>query len=105
MSPPNTRQAMKNKLKEQQQQEKQRVSPPLSSQSQRSDSRSSSPLNNSNATQATKKQASNGVPIGLNIPNLPSGLTIERINGNKQSAENKVCLVCRAPGNLFFLFL
>lgn len=100
MSPPNTRQAMKNKLKEQQQQEKQRVSPPLSSQSQRSDSRSSSPLSNSNATQAAKKQASNGVPIGLNIPNLPSGLTIERINGNKQSAENKVCLVCRAPGAL-----
>lgn len=79
MSPPNTRQAVKNKMKAEQ-----RTSPPL----HRADSRSSSPVN--------KKT----VPVGLNIPNLPSGLTIERINGNKQSPDNKVCLVCRTAGTV-----
>jgi len=34
------------------------------------------------------------------IPNLPSGLTIERINQARSNADNKVCIECRLTGNL-----
>ncbi|XP_018326931.1 PHD finger protein 21A [Agrilus planipennis] len=80
LSPPNTRQAVKNRNK---------LERSLSSPG-RGDSPPDSPIE-------TSKKLPPSFP---SIPNLPSGLTIERVNPNRSSPEEKHCIVCRSSGNL-----
>ncbi|KAF2883171.1 hypothetical protein ILUMI_23007 [Ignelater luminosus] len=72
LSPPNTRQSAKNRAKAE------RAATPPS----KDNSRATSPVD----------------PTRLPIPNLPVGLTIERVNPNRASPDTKVCVVCRLPG-------
>lgn len=71
ISPPNTRQSARNKNKGE------RISPPPR-----------------NGVEAVKKVL---VPFPA-IPNLPSGLTIERVSPNRSSPDPKVCIACRQSG-------
>lgn len=73
-SPPNTRQSAKNKAKA----ERPATSPG------KDNSRAASPVD----------------PKKLPIPNLPVGLTIERVNPNRASPDSKSCIVCRLTGSL-----
>ncbi|KAF5297342.1 hypothetical protein FQA39_LY12181 [Lamprigera yunnana] len=73
-SPPNTRQSAKNKAKAER-----AVTPPS-----KDNSRATSPVD----------------PKKLPIPNLPVGLTIERVNRSRASPDNKTCIVCRLTGSL-----
>ncbi|KAK4886831.1 hypothetical protein RN001_003102 [Aquatica leii] len=73
-SPPNTRQSAKNKAKAER-----AVTPPS-----KDNSRPGSPID----------------PKKLPIPNLPIGLTIERINPNRSSPDIKSCVVCHLTGSL-----
>ncbi|XP_068907917.1 PHD finger protein 21A-like isoform X3 [Tenebrio molitor] len=75
VSPPNTRQAVRKK--------NERVSPPL-------------PATNGNSS-ASSKSAFVSFPA---IPNLPSGLTIERVSPTSSSPDSKTCVTCRQPGLL-----
>lgn len=74
-SPPNTRQSVKNKKLE-------RTSPPL-----KNNSRPDSP-----------EELSKKVSPFPSIPNLPSGLTIERVG---PGFESKVCIECKLSGKIF----
>lgn len=76
ISPPNTRQSVKNKNKVE------RIhSPP-----------SNGGINN--GVDVAKKTVT---PFPT-IPNLPSGLTIERVSPSRSTPDSKICIVCKQPG-------
>ncbi|XP_017769612.1 PREDICTED: PHD finger protein 21A isoform X2 [Nicrophorus vespilloides] len=69
------------------------ASPPNTRQSVKNKARGSSP---------TFKQSRPSSPVDkkLSIPNLPSGLTIERITQARSTADTKTCIECRLGGYL-----
>lgn len=80
VSPPNTRQSVKNRSKME---------------------RMSSPPTIAAADDISKKIVS---PFPT-IPNLPSGLTIERVSPSRSTPDSKICVMCRQPGKNFLHFV
>lgn len=78
ISPPNTRQSVKNKKLE---------------------TRASSPPLKSNSRPNSPPELAKKISPFPSIPNLPSGLTIERVG---PGFENKVCVECKLSGKLPF---
>ncbi|XP_072377008.1 PHD finger protein 21A-like isoform X1 [Diabrotica undecimpunctata] len=94
VSPPHTRQSIKRK--------QERISPPLpNTTSVISSTPSKSPVKseqNGNASSTLTNSQFNSFPI---IPNLPSGLSIERVSPTGSlSPDNKTCVTCKQSGAL-----
>nr|XP_023022333.1 PHD finger protein 21A-like isoform X1 [Leptinotarsa decemlineata] len=78
------------------------ISPPHTRQSvKKRQERNSPPLTGTTSTQKSEQIANKAVFSSFpSIPNLPSGLIIERVSPGSSSPDSKTCTVCKQSGNL-----